>query len=80
MDTPSTAWEETPGPQQSWSLGIQELLRPGAWFAFSPHVAHCDEDPVKLPPDSGALPSPSCKLCIPSHLGVSRLCQPMHQQ
>lgn len=59
-------------------MGIQELLRPGAQFSFSPQVAHSCEDPIKLPPDSGALHRPSYKLCIPSHVGVSRLCKPMH--
>lgn len=64
-----TAWEEAPSPQQSWSLGIQEFLRPGVQSSFSPHAAHSDRDTIKLPPDSGALHHPPCKPCIPSHPG-----------
>lgn len=56
--------KEAPGPQQSWSLGIQELVRPAVQSSFSPHVSHSDEDPIKLPPNSGALQHPPCQLCM----------------
>lgn len=65
-----------PKPPADLELGNSGVLRPGVQSSFSPHVAHSDEDPIKLPPDSGALHHPSCKPCIPSHQGGAGCASP----